>query len=596
MTTETSNSEKVQALWVVATYRPVLTAGVITLSLVAAILEGVGLSFIVPIIEQTKSGGPPASEADGLLGLFARSYEFLGVPFELEYVLLGVIAVMTIRFTASFTVAFLRSVLQTDYIRHLQTRLFENSLDARIGYFDRRGSDEILNAIVTQTTYAGNSISIIVKIVQEGLISLVYFSVAMYLAPVLTVVSGVVLGGAVYLIRGGLESGYDVGDRVAEANQRVQEIVQSGVQGIRDVKLFGLDEELTDDFRDAVDMYADSTITLRRNEAAISNFYQLIIAVTVFSLIYFAVSFASLSLGGLGVFLFAMFRLGPRLSTLNDYFYSAEGKLPHLVRTQEYIAELEANEEPDSSAETLPETVDCVRFDDVDFTYQQGEQVIDGLSFSVERGEFIAFVGPSGVGKSTIVSLLTRMYDPESGRITADRVPISQVAIGEWRSRVSVVRQNPYIFDDTLRYNVTIGNRNVSEAELKRACEIAQVSEFLDKLPKGYDTELGDDGVRLSGGQRQRIAIARALVEDADLIVLDEATSDLDTTLEERVHAGIEGMERDYAMIVIAHRLSTVTNANRIYTMEKGQVVERGTHEQLLENDGHYASLYAVQT
>jgi subfamily B ATP-binding cassette protein MsbA len=158
-----------------------------------------------------------------------------------------------------------------------------------------------------------------------------------------------------------------------------------------------------------------------------------------------------------------------------------------------------------------------------------------------------------------------------------------------------VVRQNPFIFNDTLRYNITVGVRDVPEADIRRVCDIAEVNEFLDELPHGLDTELGDDGVRLSGGQRQRIAIARALIKDTNVLVLDEATSDLDSTLEGRVHTGIENMDQNQILIVIAHRLSTVINADRIYTMKDGRIVESGPHEELLKQNGKYAELYAAK-
>jgi len=595
MTEKATRGEKIRGLWTVAKYRPGLTVGIVALSMVAAALEGIGLSFLIPIIEQAQSSGTSPDSASGALGVFVRAYDVLGIPFTLEYITVGVAAVMVVRFTASFLVAWLRAALQTNYIRHLQTQLFESTLQARISYFDRRGSDEILNAIVTQTTHAGRVIRNIVRIIEQGFISFVYLAIAMYLAPMLTIATAVVLGSGVYLIRHVLESSYDLGDQVAEANERVQEAVQAGTQGIRDVKLFGMTDELFADFREAVNQYANSTIRIRRNEAAINNFYQLVIAVTVFSLIYFAVSVASLSLSGLGVFLFAMFRLGPKLSLLNNYLYRMGGDLPHLVRTQQYHVELNEKEESTLSREDLPEEIDQVRFNDVEFSYDSSETVITDFSFTVRRGEFVAFVGPSGVGKSTVVSLLTRMYEPDAGAITADHIPIGEVDLDEWRSRISVIRQNPYIFNDTLLYNVTVGNRDASREEIEHACKIAEVTEFVDELTDGYQTELGDDGVRLSGGQRQRIAIARAILEDADVLVLDEATSDLDSHLEQKVHENIEAMDTDYAIIAIAHRLSTVTNADRIYTMEDGQIIEQGYHEELLANDGHYASLYALQ-
>lgn len=585
--------EKLAALYYVAAYRPKFAIGIVCLSVFAAALEGLGLSFLIPVIELAQG----SAESGGMSGIgqaFVSTYEAIGVPFTLETVIVGVAVVMVVRYTSSFLVVWLRAALRTDYIRHLQTEGFENALDARIAYYDEHGSDEILNAIVTQAEYAGNTIRSAVQIVEQGFLSLMYLAVALYLAPLLTVLTGVVLGGVLYGLRWLLESGYSVGDRVADANERIHEAVQAGTQGIRDVKLFGLDAELFDDFRAAVDQFAESQIRLRRNQAMLDKSYRMLTAITVFVLIYVALTFASLSLASLGVFLFAMFRLAPRVSTLNNVVYRLEGDLPHLVRTQRFVEELKENDEPDKGTKTPPDPVARVAFEDVEFAYED-TQILDSFSFAVERGEFVAFVGPSGAGKSTIVSLLARLYDPDSGRITASGTAIDRFDLEEWRDRISVVRQNPHIFDETLRFNVTVGNRDATEAEFREACEIAQVTEFLGELPDGYDTELGDDGVRLSGGQRQRVALARALLKDADLLMLDEATSDLDSKIEERVHGAIDAMDRDYALIVIAHRLSTVVNADRIYAVENGRIDEAGAHDELVDQEGTYASLYTTQ-
>lgn len=592
MSEEISYRAKLSSIWRVAQFRPLLTLGIIVLSVFAAILEGVGLSFLLPIIEQARGGG---GDPGGIVGVFFSVYEFLGVPFTLEFIIVGVAVVMTLRFTSSFLVAWLRTLLRAAYVRDLQTRSFENALDAKISYFDRKGSDDVLNAIVTQARQAGQVIQLMVRIVEQTLLSLMYFGIALILAPSLAVGTAVILGGFTYVIRTVLESGYSVGDRVAVANERVQTAVQAGTQGIRDVKLFGLSGELFGDFREAVDQYVGSRVRLGRNQAAMNNVYQLMTAVTVFVLIYVALRFTNLSLAGLGVFLFAMFRLAPRVSNLNNMVYNLEGNLPHLVRTQQFIDELRDRKDLDEGDHPVPDPVEDMAVDGLSFSYDDAETVLEDISFDVERGEFVAFVGPSGAGKSTIVSLLTRMYEPDAGTITANDIPIEEFDLTEWREHLSVVRQSPYVFNDTLRYNVTIANRDASEEEVQRACEIAQVTEFLDDLPKGYDTQLGDDGVRLSGGQKQRVALARALLREADLLLLDEATSDLDTNIEQEVHEAIEALERDRAMVVIAHRLSTVRNADRIYVMENGKITEVGSHEELMPAGGTYADLYSTQ-
>ncbi|ELY45780.1 ABC transporter ATP-binding protein [Natronorubrum tibetense] len=590
-----SRREKIDALLDVARFNPKFTALIVVLGLAAAVLEGIGLSFILPVIEIVQLDDPTA-EADGLLGAFVTAYATLGVPFTLGYVVVGVAVVMTVRYTTSFVVAWFREALRTYYIRDLQLRAYDNALDARVEYFDEEGSDDILNAIVTQTTYAGRVIQRVVQLLESLFLSLVYLLIALVISPLLTLFAVGVLGFLTVFLRRIVEPGYEVGDIVADANERRQEAAQAGTQGIRDVRIFGLASELRQDFVNAVDRFTSARITLRRNEAAINNFYNLGVAVSVFVLIYLALTFANLSIGALGVFLFAMFQLGPKVSQVNKLLYNVENDLPHLVRTQEFIKELEAREEPNNPTRDVPQAVDHLEFADVHFSYDQEEEVLSGINFEVDKGEFVAFVGQSGAGKSTIISVLARLYELDGGEIRANNVPIDEMDIHDWRERIAIVRQNPFIFNDTLEYNLTIGNRDVTRAELERACEISKIDEFFDELPNGYETMLGDDGVRLSGGQKQRVALARALLQDADLLVLDEATSDLDSNLEQEVQAAIEEMDRDYAMIAIAHRLSTVENADRIYTVDNGEIIETGTHNELINNDGQYSDLYAIQS
>ncbi len=595
MGSEYSFRQKLRALQRVATFRPAFTVGVIVLSIVAALLEGIGLSFILPILELAQGEVDPA-EADGVLGAFVTIYETLGIPFTLGYLITGVAAVMTVRYTSSFLVSWLQAAVSTLYVKDIRERAFERALDAEVAYFDKEGSDDILNAIITESKYSGKVIKYIIRIVEQGLLAAMYLAIALVLAPWLTLATVIVLGGVVALFKFGLESGSSVGDRVAKANEEIQQSAQAGTQGIRDVKAFGMQNELLDRFYDSVDKFANSSIKVSRNKAIIKNFYQLVIAVTVFVLIYVALVFTSLSLGALGVFLFAIFQLGPKVSTLSNYFYSLDSVLPHLIRTQQFLDEMESYSEPDAARDSGPTDITHVEFDDVQFSYETSdEEVLRDVSFAVDRGEFIAFVGQSGAGKSTIVSLFARMYEPDAGEIRTDGKAIDEIPIEAWRDRISIVRQDPYIFNETLRYNITIGNRDATPEEIEEVCEIAQVTEFIDDLPNGLDTELGDDGVRLSGGQRQRIAVARALLKDADFLLLDEATSDLDTGLEEKVHSAIESMERDYGMVVIAHRLSTVTDADQIYVMNQGEIVERGNHRSLLSEDGKYATLYDKQ-
>jgi subfamily B ATP-binding cassette protein MsbA len=567
--------------------------GLIFLGAFVALLEGVGLGFIHPILQVAQS----ESSAEGggrVLELFLRTYEFLGIPFSLGYLIAGVSVVMTFRYTMSFIVAWIKEIVAKQYEKDLRTRTFKQALNADIGYFDERGSDDVINAIITETKYSGKVISHGIKTAETTFLVLMYLGVMFYITPTMTVLAIVLLGGITIVLRVVIEPAVTVGTRVAEANEQVQQSVQAGTQGIRDVKLFGLADEVFTAFRESVEQYADSEIDLARNDYAISNFYELSAAVMLFVLIYIGFVFTGLSLGELGIFLIAMFQLAPKVSRLNSYFYILEGYISHLVRTQKFIDTLSERQESEGSRPVT--SINNIDFNDIHFSYEENEQVLSGISFTADRGDFIAFVGESGAGKSTIVSLLARMYKPDRGEIRADGVSVEEYDLDDWRKRIAVVRQQPFIFNTTLEDNITIGNRDASRNEVERVCEIAQVTQFLDELPNGYESKLGDNGVRLSGGQRQRVSLARALLKDADFLVLDEATSDLDSNLERKVQSAIESMDRDYGIIAIAHRLSTVKNADRIHTVDDGKIIESGTHEELLSDDGEYAALYAIQS
>ena len=594
--TEITLADKTSALRKIAEYHPAFVTLIVVLSVAAALLEGIGLTFLLPIIEVAQSSEPVTS-GDGVIGVFLYVYGIFGIPFSLEYITLGVALIMAVRYSASFTSTWLAAKLNMEYEGHLKDRAYSQALYSEVSYYDENGSDHVLNAIVTQTRFAGRVIRYIVSFLQESLLALMYLAVAFYLAPRLTLLTVLSLGGVTYVIRHVIEPGYTVGDRVAEANQEIQRNVQAGTQGIRDVKLFRLNTEMLSRFRTQLDRYVISNTALRRNKAAIKNLYELSVAVLLFVLIYVAVEVFSLTLGALGVFLFAVFRLAPRVSTLNSRLYTIEGDLPHLVRTHRFIDELSRREKGTEQVQSVPDRIEHISFDDVSFSYETSDQpVLQDVSFRVDRGEFVAFVGQSGAGKSTLVSLFVRLYEPDDGCIRVNDVPIGQFDRSEWRAKVGMVRQDPHIFNETLNFNLTVGNRDASREEIERAARIARVDEFVNDLPDGYETDLGDEGIQLSGGQRQRVSLARALLTDPEVLVLDEATSDLDSSLEREIQDELERLEDEYTVFVIAHRLSTVENADKIYTMANGRITEAGTHQELIQSGGTYAELYEIQT
>src|SRR5215469_15812496 len=236
-----------------------------------------------------------------------------------------------------------------------------------------------------------------------------------------------------------------------------------------------------------------------------------------------------------------------------------------------------------------------IRFRDVQFSYANGAVALRGVSLTVPAGKRVALVGSSGAGKSTILNLVPRFHDAAAGSITIDGQSLREVTVASVRGAIALVSQEITLFDDTIKANIAYGRVGAAEAEIVAAAKAAAADDFIRRLPQGYDTMVGEHGVKLSGGQRQRIAIARAMLKDAPILLLDEATSSLDTESERHVQAALDTLMQGRTTVVIAHRLSTVVGADLIYVIDSGQVVEHGTHAELLRQQGVYARLYALQ-
>ncbi len=231
-------------------------------------------------------------------------------------------------------------------------------------------------------------------------------------------------------------------------------------------------------------------------------------------------------------------------------------------------------------------------FKDVDFSYEENNKVLDKLSFKVNANETVGFVGKSGVGKTTIFNLMCKMYDVSSGKITIDGIDINELDEESIRSNITIISQNPYIFNMSIKDNLKLVKNDLSEEEMKKACHLACLDEFIELLPNKYDTIVGEGGVNLSGGQRQRLAIARAFLQKTEIILFDEATSALDNDTQSKIQQAIDNLKKEYTILIIAHRFSTIINCDRIYYLEKGKVLASGTHNELLEKCKEYKQLY----
>ena len=379
---------------------------------------------------------------------------------------------------------------------------------------------------------------------------------------------------------------------------RLMSMVEETLSGLRIIKAFNAEQQISDRFTKANEQYRRTISQVYARQGLAHPMSEFLGTTAIAIILWYGGNLifagnSSITADAFIYYLVVFYSIINPAKELSRASYSIQKGLASMTRIQTILDYPERITDP---AGPLPVTFErSISYEDVSFRYEE-PWVLHNLSLTIPKGQMVALVGASGAGKSTLVDLLPRFYDVTSGRITIDGTDIRQVRASELRELIGYVNQTPILFNDTIRNNITFGmERTVSDEEVRTAAEAANATEFIDQLPEGLEYNIGDGGSKLSGGQRQRLSIARALLKDSPILILDEATSALDNVSEQLVQEAIQRLVSDRTTIVIAHRLSTIMHADLICVMQEGQIVEQGTHAELLERGGLYAQLYQIQ-
>lgn len=580
-------------------------AATVSCNLLVAALDVFSLTLLIPFLQALFGVQQPAvQQAVGgiqrllnqLLGRYLDPSDKMG---SLQTVVLIILAAITLKNLFVWLSGQLGASLQELVTRDLRDTVYRHLVQLPLAYFQRTKTGQVVTRILTDTAQTKALVTeLITRSLQSAATVVVSVIVLLTLSWKLTLVSLVLAPVLVAALQPILRKLRKRHRRLSNEYGEMTSIVQEAVSGIRLVKASGAEVHETARFTDASGRYAKAMTRVSALGALSQPLTE--VAGTAIAVMVLWIGARqvlvdqTLDGGELIMFLVVVLRMLQPLKQLSQVPATAQASMASAERLFEVLDET-TEARADTGTQAVTGLTEGVRFEDVSFTYGD-DVVLRHVSFDAPKGGIVALVGASGAGKSTLVDLVPRFNAPTSGRILLDDIDLQDVRLTSLRRLTGIVSQDTVLFNDTVRSNIAFGAPGVySQAQIEAAARAANAHQFIVELPQGYDTVLGERGTRLSGGQRQRIAIARALLSDPPILILDEATSALDTESERLVQEAIDHLLAGRTVFVIAHRLSTVEHAHQILVLDRGSIIERGTHDALLAQRGAYYRLYTMQ-
>ncbi len=519
-------------------------------------------------------------------------------PAALKWVPVLLVLVFVARGVATFVVGYSMSYIGRGVIKHFRSSMFSRYLKLPAEYFDQVSSGELISKVtydVEQLADAAvNSFTIVVRdtLTVIGLLGWMFW-LSWKLAAVVLIVTPFVALLVAWITRRFRR----ISLRIQQSMGQVTHVTQEMIEGNRVVKIYGGMAYEREHFEQVNEQNRRQHIKMAVTRSAGTPIVQLLVGIVLVGIIVFATAQQEREGISVGVFMSFMVAMMALLTPIRRLTNVNAIVQKGIVAGESIFAVIDLPGERDDGTRELTSVRGDIRYEQVCLRYPGSDkQVLDDISFTARAGETVALVGRSGSGKTSLVNLLPRLYEPSAGRIFLDDVETDRLTLASLRRQIAYVGQQVTLFNDTIRNNIAYGElRGAPEAQIIEAARAAHAWEFIRELPQGLDTEVGEKGLRLSGGQRQRLAIARALLKNAPVLILDEATASLDTESERHIQAALETLSSDRTTLVIAHRLSTIEKADRILVMDSGRIIESGRHDELLRQGGVYARLHAMQ-
>ena len=594
----------VRLLRMVRPYRGLLALGLVTTTL-ASLLDGLVLVILIPLLRHLfGTAGDLRTGSTQLESLVNRVVEPLVAGLPAGAAAARLVVLLALGLLLKNALAYAASQItvraQESLVRDLRVRLFDHLLSLDLGFFQRTRAGALVSGIITEVEQTKTVITAsLVSLFQNAVVVAVTLVVLSHISLRLTLFTLAFVPVLVLLLQVLVRRLRQHARARARERAEVTATVTERVGAIRLIRSYGEEGRESRQFAAQANRYRKQVIRTQRFSSLTSPLTEVFSGFLVILIIWAGSRPELVGVGGplapeaIIVFLMAALRLTSPLKTIASFPAVMAVALASAERVFELLDQPPS--ETDRPGEGPASFQREIVFDRVTFSYDGGDPVLSDVSFALPKGRVVALVGPSGAGKTTLADLLPRFHDPTGGRILMDDVPLTRLTRRSLRALMGVVSQDTVLLNDTVRANIAYGSPGATPEAVEAAAEAANAGGFIRALPQGYDTLLGERGTRLSGGQRQRIAIARALLRDPPILILDEATSALDTESERLVQQAIERLMRERTVLVIAHRLATVRDADEIVVLDAGRVVQRGTHEELYRAGGLYRRLHDLQ-
>ncbi|MDJ0893586.1 MAG: ABC transporter ATP-binding protein [Alphaproteobacteria bacterium] len=581
-------------------FRPIMAFWILALTLAATLFEFAGLAMLLPVAQFIQAGqNVEALTADSeLWQRLVGVYQYLELPVTLPVLVGTVFVLIIVRPVLNYVRTVYVLVLDERLIRRMRQEGFARYLAADAAYHEAVPVGTLVNVLSVETRGAVHTLIAPFHLLGYLLTSLASICVMLMLSPVMTVSIMAVLAATAWLMRGIMHKTQEISRQVERANSRFGAFLVQRFKSPRLVRLAGTEVAEAGAVGRLTEAQYKTMVWSSKLLARTDAVVEPIVLALGCVFLYVAVAFMGLGLDRLGLFLLIVLRLVPVFKAIMQQRQTMLATYGSLEAVDRRLQDMAAARESGGGERSFEALRKGIRFAGVSFRYPGGERpALRGIDLEIPAGSMVALVGPSGSGKSTLIDLIPRLRIAQAGRILFDGTPIEEFSLESLRGGIAYAPQSPQIFDVTVAEHIRYGKADASDQQVRIAAELSGASDFIAELPDRFDTLIGEDGVRLSGGQRQRLDLARALVRQAPILILDEPTSNLDAVAEEQFRKALARIraETEITMIVVGHRLSTISSADRIIVMEAGTIVEQGSHQDLLAHGGWYAQAFRKQ-